>query len=73
MASFPRTVRKPRAATVSSLPPMQDLPDIAEAEAVLLDLARVFADSALNPVLDQFRTFRWKWARTGRGCARAEP
>ncbi len=33
------------------------LPDLAEAEAVLLDLARVFDDSALNPAhaLDYFR------------------
>ncbi len=28
-----------------------DLPDIAEAEAVLLDLARVFADPGLNAAL----------------------
>jgi PAS domain S-box-containing protein len=32
-----------------------DLPDIAEAEAVLLDLARVYADSTVNSVLDQFK------------------
>ena len=48
MSSFPRIVRKP----ISPLAdPGADLPDIAEAEAVLLDLAQVFADSALNPAL----------------------
>ena len=57
MASFPRTVRKPKNsksqfAAAPAAP--ADLPDIAEAEAILLDLARVYADSAVNPVLDQF-------------------
>jgi PAS domain S-box-containing protein len=52
MASFPRTVRKPKSS--KSQVAAADLPDIAEAEAILLDLARVYADSAVNPVLDHF-------------------
>src|SRR5580658_3519468 len=43
MSSFARTVQKPASS------PDADLPDIAEAEAVLLDLARVFADPGSNP------------------------
>jgi len=54
MASFARTVRKPKSSETKFADPNAGLPDIAEAEAVLLDLARVFADSALNPVLDHF-------------------
>jgi PAS domain S-box-containing protein len=54
MASFPRTVRKPKSSKSQLAAAHADLPDIAEAEAILLDLARVFSDSALNPVLDHF-------------------
>jgi PAS domain S-box-containing protein len=54
MASFPRTVRKPKSSKSQFAAADADLPDIAEAEAVLLDLARVYADSAVNPVLDHF-------------------
>src|ERR1700733_10664703 len=43
MSSFARTVPKPASS------PDADLPDIAEAEAVLLDLARVFSDPDSNP------------------------
>jgi PAS domain S-box-containing protein len=52
MPSSPRTAQKQMGKSQFAAAP-EDLPDIAEAEAVLLDLARVFADSALNPVLDQ--------------------
>jgi PAS domain S-box-containing protein len=52
MASFPRTVRKSKSSKSQFAAAHADLPDIAEAEAILLDLARVFSDSALNPVLD---------------------
>jgi len=49
MSSFARTVQK-SAGSKNQLPDAgEDLPDIAEAEAVLLDLARVFADPGLNP------------------------
>jgi PAS domain S-box-containing protein len=48
MSSFPRPVRKPKSS--KSRPADPGLMDIAEAEAVLLDLARVFADPALNPL-----------------------
>src|ERR1700678_1661499 len=51
MSSTARTVGTPKSHFVDA---DADLPDIAEAEAVLLDLARVFADSPLNPVLDNF-------------------
>jgi PAS domain S-box-containing protein len=54
MASFPRTVRKPKSSKSHFSDAHAGLPDIAEAEAVLLELARVYADSAVNPVLDQF-------------------
>ena len=46
--------RKPKSSKSQFADANAGLPDIAEAEAVLLDLARVYADSALNPVLDQF-------------------
>jgi len=50
MSSFPRIVRQSN----SQLPDTgEDLPDIAEAEAVLLNLAQVFAGPALNPALVQ--------------------
>ncbi len=45
MSSFPRTVRKPKGQPPDAGP---DLPGLAEAEAVLLDLASVFADSPPN-------------------------
>src|ERR1700723_465068 len=51
MSSSARTVGKPKSHSDYA---DAGLPDIAEAEAVLLDLARVFADSPLNPVLDNF-------------------
>jgi PAS domain S-box-containing protein len=54
MASFPRTVRKSKSSKSQFAAAHANLPDIAEAEAVLLDLARVYADSAVNPVLDHF-------------------
>ena len=54
MASSPRSVRKPKSSKSQFAAAHTDLPDIAEAEAVLLDLARVYADSAVNPVLDHF-------------------
>src|SRR3984885_14798403 len=49
MSTFARPVQK--SASSKHQPPDAgpDLPDIAEAEAVLLDLARVFADPGLNP------------------------
>jgi PAS domain S-box-containing protein len=49
MSTFARTVRKPQSNENRVLDLNEGLPDIAEAEAVLLDLARVFADSATNP------------------------
>src|ERR1700722_139445 len=49
MSSFARTVQKPMNGKSQLYDPGADLPDIAEAEAVLLDLAKVFADPALNP------------------------
>jgi PAS domain S-box-containing protein len=48
MSSFPRSVRRPKSS--KSQPADPGLMDIAEAEAVLLDLARVFADPGLNPL-----------------------
>jgi PAS domain S-box-containing protein len=48
MSSFPRSVGKPK--NSKSRPADEGLMDIAEAEAVLVDLARVFADPALNPL-----------------------
>ncbi len=48
MSSFGRSVRKPKSS--KSRPADPGLMDIAEAEAVLVDLARVFADPALNPL-----------------------
>ena len=58
MSSFARTIRKPKSSKSQRADPNAGLPDIAEAEATLLDLARVFADPAsnpvLNPVLDHF-------------------
>ncbi len=50
MSSFARTIRKPKSNKSQRADPNADLPDIAEAEAVLLELARVFADPASNPV-----------------------
>ena len=52
MSSSSRTVRKPKSSNHHFVDADAGLPDIAEAEAVLLDLARVFADSTLNPVLN---------------------
>jgi PAS domain S-box-containing protein len=49
MSSFGRTVRKPKSSKSQIVDADEGLPDIAEAEAVLLDLARVFADPASNP------------------------
>jgi PAS domain S-box-containing protein len=54
MASSARTIRKPKSSKSHFAEAHAGLPDIAEAEAVLLDLARVYADSAVNPVLDHF-------------------
>jgi PAS domain S-box-containing protein len=48
MSSFPRSGRKPKSSKTRPAEP--GLMDIAEAEAVLVDLARVFADPALNPL-----------------------
>src|SRR5271170_376441 len=48
MSSFPRTAPKPKSS--KSRPADPGLMDIAEAEAVLLELASVFADPALNPL-----------------------
>ena len=56
MSSLARTGQKPKSTTSQLADADSGLPDIAEAEAVLLDLARVFADPALNalpPVLNQ--------------------
>jgi hypothetical protein len=47
MSSSARTARKPISKT--QLGASEGLPDIVEAEAVLLDLARVFADSGTAP------------------------
>ena len=49
MSSFARTVRKRRSSKHRFADADEGLPDIAEAEAVLLDLARVFADPATSP------------------------
>jgi PAS domain S-box-containing protein len=54
MSSIARTVRKPKSSKSQLADPNAGLPDIAEAEAVLLDLARLFAGPAINPVLDRF-------------------
>ncbi len=54
MASSPRTVRKQKNSKSQFAAAHADLPDIAEAEAVLLDLAKVYADSSVSSVLDQF-------------------
>ena len=57
MSSPVRAVREAEVDPRQIEDPYAGLPDLAEAEAVLLDLARVFDDSALNPehVLDYFR------------------
>src|ERR1700683_5147943 len=52
MSSSTRTAGKPKSSSHHFVDADAGLPDIAEAEAVLLDLARVFADPALNPVLN---------------------
>src|SRR6202034_1925481 len=49
MSSFARTVQKTMTGKSQLYDAGADLPDIAEAEAVLLDLAKTFADPALNP------------------------
>src|SRR5277367_2881907 len=50
MSSFARTVRKPGSSSNRLAEAVDQVPDIAEAEAVLLELASVFvADSATNP------------------------
>jgi PAS domain S-box-containing protein len=56
MSSFARTIRKPRSSKRQFADAGEGLPDIAEAEAVLLDLARVFSGSATNlpSALDHF-------------------
>ena len=54
MSSTARTVRKPKSSKSQLADANAGLPDIAEAEAVLLDLARVFAGPAINPALDHF-------------------
>src|SRR5271154_365630 len=55
MASSFQTVRRPTASE-ARLDHLEGLPDIVEAEAVLLDLAKVSADTAIDPsfVLDYF-------------------
>jgi len=57
MFSSEQTVQKPRGSQGQIEAVYAGQPDLAEAEAILLDLARVFDDSALNPalVLDYFR------------------
>src|SRR5271154_6293981 len=66
MASSFQTVRRPTESE-ARLDDLEGLPDIAEAEAVLLDLAKVSADTAIDPsfVLDYF-------SQTGKPAA-AEP
>jgi PAS domain S-box-containing protein len=49
MTSFVRTVQKPRDNSNRSFAPGDGLPDLAESEAVLLDLARVFSASDADP------------------------
>ena len=49
MFSVARTVRNPKSSKRQLTDANAALPDIAEAEAVLLDLARVFAEPAFNP------------------------
>jgi PAS domain S-box-containing protein len=48
MSTFARTVPQPKSQLADA---GVELPDIPEAEAVLLDLAKVFADPALNPAV----------------------
>jgi PAS domain S-box-containing protein len=54
MASSPRTVRKQKSRKSQFAAAYADLPDIAEAEAILFDLAKVYADSSVSSVLDHF-------------------
>lgn len=56
MSSFFQTIRGPSDNESWLAESSEGLPDVAEAEAVLLDLARVFADTAIDPtiVLDYF-------------------
>ncbi|HEX4019748.1 MAG TPA: PAS domain S-box protein [Acidobacteriaceae bacterium] len=49
MSSFVRTVEKRKSSKKQVADTNEGLPDIAEAEAVLLDLARVFGDSLTSP------------------------
>jgi PAS domain S-box-containing protein len=49
MSSLARAVQKPKSSKSQLTDPHAELPDIAEAEAVLLDLAKVFSDSTLSP------------------------
>ena len=68
MSSFPRTVRKPKGQPADAGP---DLPGLAEAEAVLLDLASVFADSAPNlNVVHNYSNANGQELGCGRACAR---
>ena len=48
MSSFAQTVRKRRSSVEPLVDPSEVLPDIVEAEAVLLDLARVFYDPTIG-------------------------
>src|SRR5271163_3114446 len=59
MASSFQTVRRPTESE-ARLDDLEGLPDIVEAEAVLLDLAKVSADTAIDPsfVLDYFSQAR---------------
>src|SRR5271163_4319997 len=59
MASSFQTVRRPTESE-ARLDDLEGLPDIVEAEAVLLDLAKVSADTAIDPsfVLDYFSQTR---------------
>jgi PAS domain S-box-containing protein len=52
MSSLAQTVRKRRSSKKQPPNAREALPDIAEAEAVLLDLARVFSDPAMKPLSD---------------------
>jgi PAS domain S-box-containing protein len=56
MSSFVRTAQNPASSKHEFHASGADLPDIAEAEAVLLGLAEVFSDQGLNlaPALEQF-------------------
>src|SRR5277367_2297067 len=49
MSSFARTVRKPGSSSNRLAEAGDQVPDVAEAEAVLLELASVFADSTTDP------------------------